>query len=187
MEQMYKYEPTDNGSEGYLSTANKKEFRRINELVSTYYNTKELPLTKWQRVRALKLSLSKTKVLQLNAIEDDRKKIKKINNGQGVELQPDIKKKDVEMELYRKKLNGIFQGSNKKDAFLRNKFSSYQLIEKNKENERIKKEEDKIKAALAQMSQEQRIHKMESKIGMNTLARLNSKKVSFDSLKVDNE
>lgn len=54
-------------------------------------------------------------------------KIKKINNGLGVELQPDLKPKDTEMEMYTKYLNRIFISANKKDAYLRHKHSNFKI------------------------------------------------------------
>jgi len=110
-----------------FTVANKKEFRRINDLVSAYYNTKELKNTNWTQLEALKLSLRGKQILQINVIEDDTKKIRKINNGQGVELQPEGKK-DIEMEMYTKYLNRLFVGANRRDAFLMKKYNSYQRI-----------------------------------------------------------
>ena len=47
MEQVQKFEQQPDGSKGNLVISNNKEFRRINEFISAYYNTKDLPLTKW--------------------------------------------------------------------------------------------------------------------------------------------
>ena len=83
---MQNYDVLDDGSVGPFSVANKHEFKRINDLVSDFYNTKELPNTNWQQLRELKTRLNKHKIIKINTQEDDLSKIKKINNGLGVEL-----------------------------------------------------------------------------------------------------
>jgi len=95
MQKVHNYDMLDDGVAGTSFIANKHEFKRINELVSDFYKTKDLPNTNWQQLRALKLSLRKSKIVKINAHEDDRLKIKKINNGLGAELQPDVKPKDT--------------------------------------------------------------------------------------------
>ena len=95
MQKVQNYDILDDGIAGSFYIANKDEFKRINELVTDFYKTKDLPNTNWQQLRALKLSLSKSKIIKINTHEDDRLKIKKINNGLGVELQPEVKPKDT--------------------------------------------------------------------------------------------
>ena len=115
MQKVQNYDILDDGSTGSFSIANKDEFKRINDLVSDFYKTKDLPNTNWKQLRALQLSLSKSKIIKINSHEDDRLKIKKINNGLGVELQPDVKPRDTQMEMYTKYLNRILIGANRKD------------------------------------------------------------------------
>jgi hypothetical protein len=86
MQKVQNYEVLDDGSVGPFSVANKLEFKRINDLVSDFYNMKELPNTHLQQLRELKARLNKHKIIKINTQEDDLSKIKKINNGLGVEL-----------------------------------------------------------------------------------------------------
>jgi hypothetical protein len=47
MQKVHNYDILDDGIAGSFSIANKDEFKRINELVSDFYKTKDLPNTNW--------------------------------------------------------------------------------------------------------------------------------------------
>ncbi len=109
--------------------ASDTEYKSMNKLVSQYYNFNQLPNYNWEQVHALKLSLSTKKILKVNSIEDETLKIRKTDNGQGVELPPENSKGDKVIDMYSKYLNRLFIQINKKDLYIREKHKHYKMAE----------------------------------------------------------
>jgi len=76
--------------------------------------------------------------IKVNSIDDETLKIRKTNNGVGVELparDPKLPKRDKTIDMYSDYLNRIFIQTNSKDLFLSKKHSQFKLRElKNKKS-----------------------------------------------------
>jgi hypothetical protein len=76
--------------------------------------------------------MKKQIAIKVNSIDDETLKIRKTNNGVGVELparDPKQPKRDRTIDLYSDYLNKIFIQTNSKDLFLSKKHSQFKLRE----------------------------------------------------------
>lgn len=81
---------------------------------------------KWEQIIKRQNEMKKEITIKINSIDDEKLKIRKTNNGVGVELpdrDPRLPKRDKTIDMYSDYLNRIFIQTNSKDLFLNRKHS----------------------------------------------------------------